>query len=47
MNDIVIELSILTPPKLIKVNHPKEYLDKIVVLLSFQASLESHALAQV
>ncbi len=31
MNDIVIELSILTPPKLIKVNLPKEYLDKIVI----------------
>lgn len=31
MNHIVIELSILTPPKLIKVNHPKEYLDKIVI----------------
>ncbi len=31
MDNIVIELSILTPPKLLKVNDPKEYLDKIVI----------------
>lgn len=31
MNDIVIELSILTPPKLIEVNDPKEYLNKIII----------------
>ena len=29
MDNIVIELSILTPPKLIEVNEPKEYLSKI------------------
>ncbi|MFW9969038.1 MAG: TIGR00296 family protein [Candidatus Odinarchaeota archaeon] len=31
MNNIVIELSILTPPRLLEVNDPKEYLDKIVI----------------
>ncbi|GAH35963.1 unnamed protein product, partial [marine sediment metagenome] len=31
MDRIVIEISILTPPKLIKVSDPKEYLDKIVI----------------
>ncbi|UCC21348.1 MAG: TIGR00296 family protein [Promethearchaeota archaeon] len=31
MDKIVIELSILTPPKLLEVNDPKEYLDKIVI----------------
>ncbi|MFX1417924.1 MAG: TIGR00296 family protein [Promethearchaeota archaeon] len=31
MDKIVIELSILTPPKLLIVNDPKEYLDKIVI----------------
>ncbi|MFW9882630.1 MAG: TIGR00296 family protein, partial [Candidatus Thorarchaeota archaeon] len=31
MDKIVIELSILTPPKLIEVNDPKEYFDKIVI----------------
>ncbi|MFW9874214.1 MAG: TIGR00296 family protein [Candidatus Thorarchaeota archaeon] len=31
MDNIVIELSILTPPELIIVNHPKEYRDKIVI----------------
>ncbi|MGQ4872660.1 MAG: TIGR00296 family protein [Promethearchaeia archaeon] len=31
MDNIVIEVSILTPPKLLKVNDPKEYLDKIVI----------------
>ena len=31
MDNIVIELSILTPPKLIEVNDPKEYLHKIVI----------------
>ncbi|MFX1410633.1 MAG: TIGR00296 family protein [Promethearchaeota archaeon] len=31
MDKIVIELSILTPPKLLEVNNPKEYLDKIVI----------------
>ncbi|MFX0187482.1 MAG: TIGR00296 family protein [Candidatus Hodarchaeota archaeon] len=31
MDDIVIELSILTPPKQIEVNDPKEYLQKIVI----------------
>ena len=31
MDNIIIELSILTPPKLIEVNDPKEYLDKIVI----------------
>jgi uncharacterized protein (TIGR00296 family) len=31
MNNIVIELSILTPPKLIEINDPREYLEKIVI----------------
>ncbi len=31
MDNIVIELSILTPPKQIEVNDPKEYLEKIVI----------------
>jgi len=31
MDNIIIELSILTPPKLLEVNDPKEYLDKIVI----------------
>lgn len=31
MDNIVIELSILTPPKLLEVNDPKEYADKIVI----------------
>ncbi len=31
MDNIVIEVSILTPPKLIEVNDPKEYLEKIVI----------------
>ena len=31
MDNIVIEISILTPPKLIKVKDSKEYLDKIVI----------------
>ncbi|MFX1238731.1 MAG: TIGR00296 family protein, partial [Promethearchaeota archaeon] len=31
MEKIVIELSILTPPELLKVNHPGEYLEKIVI----------------
>lgn len=31
MDDIVIELSILTPPELIEVKDPKEYLNKIVI----------------
>ena len=31
MDYIVIELSILTPPKLLEVSYPKEYLDKIVI----------------
>jgi uncharacterized protein (TIGR00296 family) len=31
MDNIVIELSILTPPKLIEVSDPKEYLEKIVI----------------
>lgn len=31
MDKIIIELSILTPPKLLEVNDPKEYLDKIVI----------------
>jgi uncharacterized protein (TIGR00296 family) len=31
MEKIVIELSILTPPKLIEVNEPKEYLNKIKI----------------
>jgi len=31
MDNVVIELSILTPPKLLEVNDPKEYVDKIVI----------------
>jgi uncharacterized protein (TIGR00296 family) len=31
LDQLVIELSILTPPKLIKVNKPEEYLDKIII----------------
>lgn len=31
MDNIVIEISILTPPKLIEVNNPLEYLEKIVI----------------
>ena len=31
MDDIIIEISILTPPKQIEVNDPKEYLEKIVI----------------
>ncbi|MFX1279516.1 MAG: TIGR00296 family protein [Promethearchaeota archaeon] len=31
MDNIVIELSILTPPELLKVKDPKEYIDKIVI----------------
>ncbi|MFX1588388.1 MAG: TIGR00296 family protein [Promethearchaeota archaeon] len=31
MDHIVIEISILTPPKLLEVNDPKEYLKKIVI----------------
>ncbi|MFX1393778.1 MAG: TIGR00296 family protein [Promethearchaeota archaeon] len=31
MENIIIELSILTPPKQIEVNDPKEYLQKIVI----------------
>jgi hypothetical protein len=31
MDNIVIELSILTPPKLIEINDPKEYINKIVI----------------
>lgn len=31
MDNIVIEISILTPPKLLVVNDPKEYLKKIVI----------------
>jgi len=31
MDNIIIELSILTPPELIIVNNPKEYRDKIVI----------------
>jgi len=31
MDNIIIELSILTPPKLLQVNDPKEYLNKIVI----------------
>lgn len=31
MDNIIIELSILTPPKLIEVKDPKDYLDKIVI----------------
>ncbi|MCQ6254072.1 TIGR00296 family protein [Methanocaldococcus sp.] len=31
MDYIVIEVSILTPPELIKVNHPREYLEKIKI----------------
>ena len=31
MDNITIELSILTPPKLIEVSHPDEYMEKIVI----------------
>ncbi|MFW9900098.1 MAG: TIGR00296 family protein [Candidatus Thorarchaeota archaeon] len=31
MDKIIIELSILTPPKLLEVNDPKDYRDKIVI----------------
>ena len=31
MDQIIIELSILTPPKVIEVNDPNEYLEKIVI----------------
>lgn len=31
MDNIIIELSILTPPKLIEVNNPDEYMEKIVI----------------
>ena len=31
MNEIVIEISILTAPKLIEVNEPRDYLNKIVI----------------
>lgn len=31
MDNIIIELSILTPPKLIEINDPMEYLNKIVI----------------
>lgn len=31
MDNIIIELSILTPPKLIEVDDPKEYLEQIVI----------------
>ncbi|MFX1306540.1 MAG: TIGR00296 family protein [Promethearchaeota archaeon] len=31
MDSIIIELSILTPPKLLEVNDPKEYLNKIII----------------
>ena len=31
MDYIVVEVSILTPPELIKVNHPREYLEKIKI----------------
>ncbi len=31
MDNIVIELSILTPPRLLEVDDPKEYVDKIVI----------------
>jgi uncharacterized protein (TIGR00296 family) len=31
MDNIIIELSILTPPKLIEVDNPKDYIDKIVI----------------
>jgi uncharacterized protein (TIGR00296 family) len=31
MDEIIIEISILTPPKLIEVNEPSEYLQKIVI----------------
>ncbi|MHA2086945.1 MAG: TIGR00296 family protein, partial [Promethearchaeota archaeon] len=31
MENIVIELSILTPPKLLEVNDPNEYIEKIVI----------------
>jgi uncharacterized protein (TIGR00296 family) len=31
MDEIIIEISILTPPKVIEVNDPNEYLEKIVI----------------
>ena len=31
MDNITIEISILTPPKLLKINDPSDYLDKIVI----------------
>ncbi|MHA1409456.1 MAG: TIGR00296 family protein [Candidatus Odinarchaeia archaeon] len=31
MRNIIIEISVLTPPELIKVTNPREYLDKIVI----------------
>lgn len=31
LNEIVFEVSLLTPPKLMEVNHPKEYLEKIKI----------------
>ncbi|EHP87578.1 TIGR00296 family protein [Methanotorris formicicus] len=31
MGNIVVEVSILTPPQLIKVSHPREYLEKIKI----------------
>jgi uncharacterized protein (TIGR00296 family) len=31
MDNIIIELSILTPPKLLEVDNPKDYIDKIVI----------------
>lgn len=31
MNNIIIEISILTPPRLLEVNDPKEYFKKIVI----------------
>lgn len=31
MDEIIIELSILTPPKLVEVNEPSDYLQKIVI----------------
>ena len=31
MDNIIIELSILTPPKLLEIDDPKEYIDKIVI----------------
>ncbi|NHJ20531.1 MAG: TIGR00296 family protein [Candidatus Lokiarchaeota archaeon] len=31
MNNIIIEISILTPPKLIEVSDPSEYIEKIVI----------------